>query len=198
VDDTSYWILHEARPVVLQVRGRASFDNCAAARDFFAERLTSKESSFVVDLKECRGMDSTFLGILAGLSNSLSRIGGTLLLTRPSASLLTVIKNLGLDRLLSVAPTLDAINNPENFTNNSKNYPNNSKQETKDSSLSVSTTELKREILSEHEQAKMVLEAHENLINANPNTNKSFLDVVEFLRERIAPREDKCSTPKHK
>jgi len=156
---TSYLVLRDADPVVLQVKGRASFDNCAAVRTFFADCRQRRQKSFVVDLKDCQGMDSTFLGILAGLANEVSALEGQLLLTRPSESLMSVIRNLGLDKLLHIAEDLDTPAGP--------------------------TQTLPAETLSEIEQARMVLHAHENLVEANPATRPNFLDVIDFLKERL-------------
>jgi diadenosine tetraphosphate (Ap4A) HIT family hydrolase len=39
--------------------------------------------------------------------------------------------------------------------------------------------------LSEVEQARLVLEAHESLVEANPETKPNFLDVIDFLKERL-------------
>ncbi len=158
MQNSLYLVIKESDPVILQVNGRASFDNCAGVRDFFANRRQEGEKHFVVDLKLCRGMDSTFLGILAGLANELSELGGSLTLTRPNETLVAVIDNLGLNRLLKVVPTFESAEN----------------------GTPLPTTEL-----SEIEQAKLVLEAHESLVEANPETKPNFLDVIEFLRERL-------------
>ena len=53
-------------PVVVRIDGRASFQNSAGLRDFFAEMLRRGKTRFIVDFQHCASMDSTFLGVLAG------------------------------------------------------------------------------------------------------------------------------------
>lgn len=158
MEGSNYVVLKEASPVILQVRGRASFDTCAPVREFFSNRRSAGQTEFIVDLKDCRGMDSTFLGILAGLANDLTRVGGSITLTRPGETLVAIIQNLGLDRLLKVVADF------ENAT---------------------AGTPLPAQSLNEIEQAKLVLQAHESLVAANPATKPNFLDVIEFLKERL-------------
>ena len=148
--------------MVLQVRGRPGYENCASARNFFIERRSAGCREFIVDLKECRGVDSTFLGILAGLANALSAEGGSLVLARPGEGLLMNIRNLGLDRLLKIAadPGFEA----------------------------AQAAPLPGGGADEFQQAKMILEAHENLARANPSGAPVFLDVVEFLKEHVAKK----------
>lgn len=119
-----------------------------------------------MDLKDCRGADSTFLGVLAGLANNTATRGGKVVLTRPNEALLGVIHNLGLDRLLQLAPSLDADH------------------------IAGGGVALPKETLSELEQAKILLQAHENLIAANPGNSPLFMDVVEFLKTQI---KNQCS-----
>jgi anti-anti-sigma regulatory factor len=162
MDETSYLVLRESNPVVLQIKGRAGYSNCAPARDFFQERKAAGNKEFIVDFKDCRGVDSTFLGILAGLANSLSATGGSLILTRPGEWLLTNIQHLGLDRLLKVA--------------------DNSHFE-KQSPVALSGS-----AQNEFEQARMILEAHENLIKSSPAAAPAFVDVVDFLKEHVVKK----------
>jgi anti-anti-sigma factor len=164
MEETTYLVLRESNPVVLQVKGRAGYENCAPARDFFQERRNAGYREFVVDLKDCRGVDSTFLGILAGLANAAAAKGGSLILSRPGEWLLKNIQNLGLDRLLKIADS-SYFESP-----------------------SSSSSTLSGNAQNEFEQAKMILEAHENLIRSNPNTAPAFMDVVEFLKEHVAKK----------
>ena len=41
-------------------------NNCLCVRDFIEKMLRSGHSFLVVDLADCTGMDSTFMGVLAG------------------------------------------------------------------------------------------------------------------------------------
>ena len=61
--------------VFIRVTGRGSFKVSATLKQFIAE-ITSKQpvSAVVLDLSECIGMDSTFMGVLAGLSMRLQKV----------------------------------------------------------------------------------------------------------------------------
>ena len=53
------------RAVYVRVHGLASMNNCLCVRDFIEDMLRSDHSFVVVDLADCTGMDSTFMGALA-------------------------------------------------------------------------------------------------------------------------------------
>src|SRR6187551_2250186 len=129
-------------PVVVRIEGRASFQNSTALRDFIMEMLTRGKSRFVLDFQQCTSMDSTFLGVLAGAAIELRRQTppGTLTLARVGERNLELIRNLGLHRLA----TVDAGTFPMNFANG--------------------TQALDAKARTEIESARLVLEAHENLI----------------------------------
>ena len=63
-------------PVVVRVSGRACFQNSACLRDFVTEILRQGKSRFVLDFEKCESMDSTFLGVLAGVALDLKRRPG--------------------------------------------------------------------------------------------------------------------------
>src|SRR6185436_10818615 len=152
-------------PVVVRIEGRASFQNSTALRDFISEMLGRGKSRFVLDFQNCTSMDSTFLGVLAGAAIELRKAGkdkdGSLVVTRVGQRNLELLRNLGLHRLL----TIDANNAPLNFDKCDK--PLEAKQ------------------CNEIENARLVLEAHENLVNADEANRTKFQDVLAFLRNRV-------------
>jgi anti-sigma B factor antagonist len=150
-------------PVVVRIDGRASFQNSACLRDFIAEMLRTGKSRFVLDFQNCASMDSTFLGVLAGAAIELKKKApdGSLVLARVGQRNLELIRNLGLHRLL----TVDAGDFAVNFTK--------------------CDTALESRRCSELEQAKNVLEAHENLVSADETNRTKFQDVLSFLRNRV-------------
>ena len=100
----------ESDPVLLRIEGRACFQNSTCLRDFDASTRRGK-TRFVVDFSQCAGMDSTFLGVLAGAALKLRALSppGSLVLCRLSPRNLELLRNLGLHELLCVdagpAPT---------------------------------------------------------------------------------------------
>jgi anti-anti-sigma factor len=149
-------------PVVIRVEGRANFQNSGSLRDFIAEMLGHGKTRFVLDCEACAGMDSTFLGVLAGAAISLRKASpeGSFVVLRPGARNLELMRNLGLHRLLT-------IDGGEAATG-----------ETRCDML------LGARRLSQAENARLVLEAHENLVSADEANRTRFEDVLSFLRRR--------------
>ena len=150
-------------PVVVRVEGRASFQNSSCLRDFISEMLARGKTRFVLDFQRCASMDSTFLGVLAGAAIELrkSSPSGSLVVSRVGQRNLELMRNLGLHRLLTI--------------------------DSGDFSLSFQKcdTPLEPKACSEVENARMVLEAHENLVSADEGNRSKFQDVLAFLRNRV-------------
>lgn len=152
-----------ADPVVVRIEGRASFANSGSLKDFVTEMIKQGKTRFVIDFAACTSMDSTFLGVLAGAALELRRLtpAGTLTLARVAERNLELIRNLGLHRLAIV----DAGDLPMDFKGG------------------VQALDAKAK--SEIESARLVLEAHENLVHADAANAAKFQDVLAFLRNRV-------------
>lgn len=150
-------------PVVVRIEGRASFQNSACLRDFIAEMLQRGKSRFVLDFHHCASMDSTFLGVLAGAALQLRQTApnGSIVVARTGARNLELIRNLGLHRLL----TVDTGEDP-NVSNRCD-------------------TALECKERTEIDTARLVLEAHENLVSVDDANRSKFQDVLTFLRHRV-------------
>jgi anti-anti-sigma factor len=152
-----------SEPAVVRIDGRACFQNSPCLRDFFSELLKQGKTHFVLDFQNCASMDSTFLGVLAGVALELKKKTppGSLVLARVGPRNLELIRNLGLHRLLIV----DADASAMNFEN------------CKDPLQCQNHTEL--------ENARLVLEAHENLVAVDEANRTKFQDVLAFLKNRV-------------
>jgi anti-anti-sigma regulatory factor len=150
-------------PVVVRIEGRASFLNSACLRDFMNQMLKSGKSRFVMDFLRCTSMDSTFLGVLAMIALELRKRTpkGSLVLARMGQRNLELVRNLGLHKLL----TLDATDGGV--------------------SLEGCDTALVAGDRGELENARLVLEAHENLVTADESNRGKFQDVLAFMKNRV-------------
>jgi len=148
-------------PVVIRVEGRANFQNSGSLRDFIAEMLGHGKTRFVLDCQGCAGMDSTFLGVLAGAAISLRKASpaGSFVVLRAGPRNVE-LRNLGLHRLV----TIEAGEGEAGATH--------------------CDTALGTRQLSQAENARLVLEAHENLVSADEANRTRFEDVLTFLRRR--------------
>ena len=152
-----------ADPVLVRIEGRASFINSGSLKDFFGAMIKQGRLRFVVDFQQCASMDSTFLGVLAGAALELRRqsVPGCLTLVRVGERNLELIRNLGLHRLA----TVDA----GDFK----------------LSLSGASQALTETARTEIESARLVLEAHENLVETDTSNAAKFQDVLAFLRNQV-------------
>lgn len=152
-------------PVAVCIEGRASFQNSACLHDFFTEMIRQKRLRFVVDFQHCTSMDSTFLGVLAGIALELRKHipQGSLVLCRVGPRNLELLRNLGLHRLLTV--------------------------DTGETNVALNTAGAAalecNPARSELESARLVLAAHENLVVADEANRAKFQDVLTFLKNRV-------------
>jgi len=152
-------------PIIVRIEGRASFQNSGCLHDFFAETMKQGKNRYVLDFQNCTSMDSTFLGVMAGLALELRKKvpPGSLVLARASQRNLELIRNLGLHRLVSV----DAGDFPLNFSQGATSALPNCGDRT------------------ELEHARLVLQAHENLVATDEGNRSKFQDVLSFLKNRV-------------
>ncbi|MFA6959972.1 MAG: STAS domain-containing protein [Opitutaceae bacterium] len=151
-------------PVAVRIEGRASFQNSPCLQEFFNALIAQGKSRYVMDFLNCTSMDSTFLGVLAGVALQMRKQNppGSLVLCRLGARNLELIRNLGLHRLLTVDTETAELGN---------------------ASLSALACMPDR---GELESARLVLAAHENLVEADEGNREKFQDVLAFLKGRIA------------
>jgi len=111
----------------------------------------------VVDFAHCKGMDSTFLGILAGAALEFRKMNppGSLRLIRMGERNMELVRNLGLHRILDVE------DNHYNVDFSNKEF-----QPTREGAA----------------DSKAILKAHEALIEADHGNQQKFQDVLAFLK----------------
>lgn len=143
--------------VWVRVAGRGTFQNSTGLKEFAAEMARRGHRDFIVDLKDCELMDSTFMGTLAGIALRLGA-EGKLHVVRANARCRTVMKDLGLDRVVALEDEPAAGTSPP-LHDAEGNPPREAKRET-------------------------IIEAHQNLMDANPDNAVRFKDVIDFLQHK--------------
>jgi len=150
------------RVVWVRVEGKGSFLNATGLKEFAKEMTNRGYREFVVDLDRCPLMDSTFMGTLTGMALRLRELGtGQLRVVRLNDRNRDLLTNLGLDQLM----TLDA------------NTPGNVAQPTQQP--------LPADAVDKQTRAETMLEAHQDLVQANPANQAKFKDVLEYLRQDL-------------
>lgn len=91
--------------VWIRVTGRGSFQSSPALKEFARKMMDEGRRGFVVDLKDCIAMDSTFMGTLASLAIRLRDLGGgELWVVNRNARNTELLAGLGIDTLFSDKP----------------------------------------------------------------------------------------------
>jgi anti-sigma B factor antagonist len=150
----------------IRIIGRANFTSSVDFKALVDELLGRGCKCFVLDLSECVLMDSTFLGVLAGLGVKLSR-GKTdkapqgVELFNPGPRIVELLETLGVLHLFEFAR--GAITPP----------------------VPTQTLEHTPAEPTKEELTHACLEAHQTLIDLNPANAAKFKDVAQFLAEGV-------------
>src|SRR5436309_10294377 len=84
--------------VVVKLTGRANFTSSVNFKTLVNELVQRGHRRFVLELSDCLIMDSTFLGVLAGLGLKLEKEfkgKGQICLLKPNPRILDLLENLG-------------------------------------------------------------------------------------------------------
>lgn len=150
--------------------GRGSFLTSPALKACIDARIDDGELCAVVDLAACSGMDSTFMGTLAGLSTRLKKRGGKLQVADPGEKNRYSLVDLGLHHLFEVDPP-EAIWRGREDALRSQLQP---------------FTDVKA--LGQMQRTEHVLEAHKILSETNEENARKFSKVVSLLDEQVSPK----------
>ncbi len=148
------------REVWIHVEGRGNFQGSAPLKKFVQAMILRGYREFVIDLEACEHMDSTFMGTLTGISQSLRELGqGSLRALNVSPRNVELFTNLGLDMLFSVEAIGEKAVTP--------------------AEPGAQLLQLPMETGDERE---VVLSAHQALIAAHPDNAERFRDVLAYLK----------------
>lgn len=118
-------------------------------------------SGILIDMSACDYMDSTFMGLLIGLNKRLLNASGNrVTIINPSKESRVLMKSLGMDKLL-------------NFSDKPETLPLDMQLITGDTSVS----------------SKILLKAHEDLMEISEQNRKKFALLHELLKSKIIQEE---------
>ena len=146
--------------VVIQIKGYANYLNASVLSNFLKKMETLPHKRYCILFEECDGIDSTCLGILAGLLLRLKAQNGICLFCGLKPRPLECIQMVGLDKFAYItekAP-FSALSEQDMSVNISDKY--------------------KTKITPE-----LVLEAHKFLTELNAHNKVRFQDVVALLEK---------------
>jgi anti-anti-sigma factor len=151
--------------VCVKISGRADFTSSLDLKKLITELWERGYNRFVFDLCQCLMMDSTFLGMLAGVALNISNgqipdEEHRLELLNPSPRLCDLFENLGVAHLFKIV---------------ARSQPLTDKFEPLSKMESSTPVEL----------ARTCLEAHRTLMGIKAENVAKFKDVAEFLAEDV-------------
>ena len=160
---TAAYIDHMA---VIRVEGRGSFKVSPSMKQFIHQVLANKKADrIVLDMCDCTGMDSTFMGVIAGLACLIKgKPDFKFKLINLSDKNKKLLVTLGVDRVVDYS--LASENNELDNCN-------------------LCGEVLPADLSNKLEAAKTTLEAHETLVDINPANFSKFKSVLEFLEDDV-------------
>lgn len=163
----------------IRCEGKGSFLNSPVLKAFGDERIAAGEACLVADLGGCSGMDSTFMGTLAGMAARLSALqGGVLQIADSGERNRRSLEDLGLDFLMEIDPP---------------------------SAVWRGKVDAIRSALKPHQalgaqgqlqRVRHVLEAHQILSETSDKNAREFAGVVTMLENELVEKEKAADQPK--
>jgi anti-anti-sigma factor len=164
----------------VRIVGRANFTSSIDFKTLLNELRQKGYERFLLDLSQCVLMDSTFLGVLAGFGLKLCAVqkeprGPRLELLNPNARVTELLESLGVLHLFTIRNGLTLV--PAGTP----------------AAVPVPAD------ASPEAVARACLEAHQTLMELNPDNISRFKDVAQFLAEdlkKLGGRPDSAAGPR--
>lgn len=155
----------------IRCEGKGSFVNSPDVKSFGDERIAAGEKLLVMDLGDCSGMDSTFMGTMAGLAARISaKSGGAMHVADAGDRNRQSLEDLGLDFMMEIDPPAAAWRGSID-------------------DVRASLKPLgKQGALPSLDRARHVLEAHKTLSDVSEENAREFETVVKTLEEQVASK----------
>jgi len=99
----SYLVARLGQTVYVRSVGLANMKNAAVLDVFLRSELDQKATIACIDLSQCTGMDSTFMGLLVGYGRIFTGAKGKLVIVNPTSGNLRLLQMLGVTEVLPLA-----------------------------------------------------------------------------------------------
>ena len=147
-----------ADAIILKIKGNANYLH-APEFDLFLKSTLGFYKKYCIIFEECTSLDSTCLGILAGLLLKLKKLDGICFFCGLKPRQLECVKIVGLDKLAHIIDKMEIETSDEKLTQ-------------------IDNTE------KINLNAHLILEAHKFLLELNARNKINFKDVVSLLEEK--------------
>jgi anti-anti-sigma regulatory factor len=153
----------------LRVESKGCFQNSADLEAFVQEQISSGATKVVIDLRNCTGMDSTFMGVLMSLARRIAKLPqGSMTIIHATGRNAQLLRGLGVHYFCTVCEDGAAC----------ETHP--------DGACSCQEISVPHHELDKRQQTEVCLQAHEDLAAANAENEVRFRDVIELMRKKLA------------
>ncbi len=154
---------------VIRVEGRGSFKTSPPMKQFIHQVIdTQSANRILIDMSDCTGMDSTFMGVVAGIACFIkSKQDYSFKLINLSDKNKKLLTTLGVDRVVEYS--MSATSEEKDLMTHQES----------------GTQTLEADFSDKLDAAKTTLEAHETLVDINPANFDKFKSVLEFLQDDV-------------
>ena len=154
----------------VRIEGDATRDTSGGIRRYLTDAFEEGLRKFIIDLEQCRLIDSTFIGILSGLAGKIARQGDctdAVKVIHSNERNEKSICKLGLNHMITIVRDGPDSEDLEKEARSCLDLLD-------DDDPSDKT-----------EKASMILRAHEDLCAANEENEDEFRDVLNYLRQDL-------------
>ena len=156
--------------IYVRAVGLASMNNTPALQTFVDEMLEKGATHVIVDLEGCSGMDSTFMGAVAGMAFPLGKgPAPRVTVINASPNNMRLLEGLGLGEVVELCHEWVA-------------------------SPCVQTERVSGEAPAE-ERLELIRDAHQKLIELDPRNREKFGPFLRLLEEEIRQEAGEASAP---
>jgi len=165
LEPAKLYVADLGKRALVRISGRANCLSSVPFKRVINGLIERGRRAFTLDLSDCQLMDSTFLGVLVGLNRTLGQAepAGGFSLYQPTEPVRVLLDNLGILELFGTAESLGQAEAAESV----------------EQVAALDKTDLTR----------TSLEAHQTLIDANPENAVKFKEVTRFLEEDLKQQE---------
>lgn len=150
--------------VQIRVIGRATFKISRELREYGMRVIREGVKSAIVDFSECRGMDSTFMGVLAMIGLE-ARNRALVVIVNADEQHRRLLDGIGISRLFQFA------------------------EQAVETEVWQNLCTAAARVGDMHETAGTIVDAHKVLMNVCPDNVPKFKDVVEMLSAEVSKTE---------
>jgi anti-anti-sigma factor len=153
---------------VIRLHGRGNIQCCGGLKQFFERQFKrDPDSEIILDMGDCATMDSTFMGVLAGAGLHVRETHrGRLVLMNLNPHTQKLLRTLGLIHFLEISKSPPPAADSQKFEPLTESKP-----------------------MSKLDRIRMMIEAHEKLVDVDQGNEIKFQNVLDYLNESLARAE---------